>query len=272
MDFYGALFGWTYETGTVGETAEAATHGRYAVGLVDGRRAAGLMERPGAAGGAWTMFMATDDCDGTAKRIADAGGRVLWGPVEIRDYGRAAIAEDPVGALFGLWQGRGRLGCEDVNEPNALVRNDLIAPDPAPARDFYAAVFGYTLDSNPDMPDVDFTFLRRPDGHEIGGIRGLWRCRQRRPRLPGPSAASPPGHWRAFHLSRGSAPRAKSHISGCRRDALRQVTLLYSAPASADGRARGCTGSTVAASQGVAAMPGYPLAVVQWIERAPPKR
>ncbi len=179
MDFYGALFGWTYETGTTGGegqaaegTAEVATHGRYAVGLVDGRRAAGLMERSDAAGGAWTMFMATEDCDGTAKRIADAGGRVLWGPVEIRDHGRAAIAEDPVGAQFGLWQGRARLGCEVVNEPNALVRNDLIAPDPAPARDFYAAVFGYTLDSNPDMPDVDFTFLRRPDGHEIGGILG----------------------------------------------------------------------------------------------------
>ncbi len=116
--------------------------------------------------------------------------------------------------------------------------------------------------------------------------RGLWRCRQRRPRLPGPSAASPPGHWRAFHLcgswrhdagstpdrTRDAAPRAKSHISWCRRDAPRQVTLLYSAPASADRRARGFTGSTVAASQGVAAMPVYPLAVVQWIERAPPKR
>ncbi|WP_030678517.1 VOC family protein [Streptomyces rimosus] len=179
MDFYGALFGWTYETETTGAAGEAADpaaegaeHGRYAVGLVDGQRAAGLMERPGEAGGAWIMYMATDDCDGTAKRVADAGGRVLWGPVEIRDYGRAALVEDTVGAQFGLWQGRARLGCEVVNEPNSLIRNDLIAPDPAPARDFYAAVFGYTLEPNADLPDADFTFLRRPDGHEIGGIMG----------------------------------------------------------------------------------------------------
>ncbi|MEU7185797.1 VOC family protein [Streptomyces sp. NPDC045369] len=167
MDFYGALFGWTYET----ETMEG---GRYAVALVGGQRAAGLMERPDAAGGGWTMYMAVDDCDGTAKRIADAGGRVLWGPVEIRDYGRAAIAEDTVGAQFGLWQGRTHVGCEIVNEPNSLVRNDLVAPPAhaARARDFYAAVFAYTLDGNPDMPGVDFTFLRRPDGHEIGGIMG----------------------------------------------------------------------------------------------------
>ena len=57
--------------------------------------------------------------------------------------------------------------------PGALLRNDLDTPDPEPARAFYAAVFDFTLDGNPDLPDVDFTFLRRPDGHEIGGIMGV---------------------------------------------------------------------------------------------------
>ncbi|MFH8346041.1 VOC family protein [Streptomyces sp. NPDC018045] len=165
MDFYGALFGWTYET-------ETMKGGRYAVGLVAGQRAAGLVERPDAAGGGWAVYLAAADCDGTAQRIADAGGRVLSGPVEVRDLGRAALAEDSVGARFGLWQGRARVGCEVVNEPDSLVRNDLVAPDAAPARAFYAAVFGFTLDGNPRLPDLDFTFLRRPDGHEIGGIVG----------------------------------------------------------------------------------------------------
>jgi predicted enzyme related to lactoylglutathione lyase len=60
-----------------------------------------------------------------------------------------------------------------VNEPGALVRNDLVTPDPGPARAFYAAVFDFTLDDNPDMPEANFTFLRRPDGHEVGGIMGM---------------------------------------------------------------------------------------------------
>ncbi len=168
MDFYGKLFGWTYERETMAE-------GPYAIGLVDGQRAAGLMERSDAQGDPWTMFMAADDCDGTAKRITDAGGRVLWGPVDIRDFGRAVLAEDNVGAQFGLWQARAHVGCEIVNEPNTLVRNDLLVPpaDAARAREFYTAVFSYTLDGNPDMADADFTFLRRPDGHEIGGILGV---------------------------------------------------------------------------------------------------
>src|SRR4029453_14073667 len=47
-----------------------------------------------------------------------------------------------------------------------------VTPDPEPARAFYAAVFDFTLDANQDLPGFDFTFLRRPDGHEIGGGMG----------------------------------------------------------------------------------------------------
>ena len=93
--------------------------------------------------------------------------------MDVMDQGRMAIAKDPVGAQFGLWQGRAHVGCQVVNQPGALLRNDLVTPDPERARAFYAAVFDFTLDANPDLPDVDFTFLRRPDGYEIGGIMGV---------------------------------------------------------------------------------------------------
>ena len=73
-----------------------------------------------------------------------------------------------------MWQGRNRIGCETVNEPGALVRNDLVTADPGPARDFYAKVCSTSAwTANPDLPDLDFTFLRRPDGHENGGIMGV---------------------------------------------------------------------------------------------------
>jgi uncharacterized protein len=87
-------------------------------------------------------------------------------------HGRAAQLRDAVSARFALWQGRDHVGCQVVNEPGSLVRNDLVTPTPEPARKFYAAVFDFTLDRNEDMPDIDFTFLRRPDGHEVGGIMG----------------------------------------------------------------------------------------------------
>jgi predicted enzyme related to lactoylglutathione lyase len=166
MAFYGSLFGWEFETAATGHTTTC---------LLRGRRVAAIAQDPDpdASRRWWNVYLATADCDATARRVTDAGGILVQGPMDIMDQGRVALAEDPVGARFGLWQGRAHIGAQVVNEPGSLVRNDLVTPTPEPARAFYAAVFGYTLDRNEDLPGFDFTFLRRPDGHEIGGVMGL---------------------------------------------------------------------------------------------------
>ena len=166
--FYGSLFDWEFET------APAAT-GHYTTCLLRGRRVAAIAPDPDPddTRRRWNVYLATADCDATARRVTDAGGTLVQGPMDIMDQGRVALADDPVGARFGLWQGRAHVGAEVVNEPGSLVRNDLVTPTPEPARAFYAAVFGFTLDRNEDLPDFDFTFLRRPDGHEIGGVMGV---------------------------------------------------------------------------------------------------
>ncbi|WP_158889880.1 VOC family protein [Amycolatopsis anabasis] len=161
QDFYGAVFGWDFATTEDGATC-----------LLRGLPVAGLRQAAEPAVRAWDVHLATDDCDGTAKRVLAAGGTLLEAPHEVGDLGRAALAVDPTGARFGLWQGRTHLGCRLVNEPDTLVRNDLVTAEAATARAFYCAVFDFTLDGNDDLPGLDFTFLRRPDGHEIGGIWG----------------------------------------------------------------------------------------------------
>ncbi|MFD2474472.1 VOC family protein [Amycolatopsis silviterrae] len=154
--FYGTVLGWTFD----GDHC-----------LLRDLPVAGLRQaaapRP-----AWTVYLATDDCDATAKAVIAAGGKVLDQPRDEGDHARVAVAEDPTGARFGIWQGRKLPGARLVNEASALMRNDLVTPAPQPARDFYCTVFAFTLDGNDDLPGVDFTFLRRPDGHEIGGIMG----------------------------------------------------------------------------------------------------
>ena len=120
----------------------------------------------------WNVYLATADLDACVDRVRAAGGEVIAEPMDLMDQGRMALVRDPVGAQVGLWQGWQHTGCQVVNEPGALVRNDLVVADPEPARHFYAAVFDFTLEGNPDLPDFDFTFLRRPDGHEVGGIFG----------------------------------------------------------------------------------------------------
>jgi predicted enzyme related to lactoylglutathione lyase len=165
MDFYGALFGWQFEPGPV-------EFGRYTMAYAEGRRVAALAPN-NASTYWWNVYLATADCDATAAAVQAAGGTVVDPPMDMLDQGRMAMVHDPAGGQFGLWQGRAHVGCEQVNEPNCLVRNDLVTDQPQVARRFYATVFGFTLDGNPDLPEFDFTFLRRPDGHEIGGIMGL---------------------------------------------------------------------------------------------------
>jgi predicted enzyme related to lactoylglutathione lyase len=166
LAFYGAVLGW--EFATVPEDPD-----RYTMCLLRGRPVAGMSARSDPAVGVfWNVYLATDDCDRTAERARAAGGALLVEPMDVLDQGRMAVVRDPVGAQFGLWQGRAMIGAQAVNEPGALVRNDLVTPTPEPAREFYASVFGFTLDRNPDLPDFDFTFLRRPDGHEVAGIMG----------------------------------------------------------------------------------------------------
>lgn len=168
MSFYGALFGWEFDVGPE-ET------GRYTMCRLRGKAVAALMPNPDADATEfwWNVYLASDDLGSTVTRARDAGGTVLAEPMDVMDQGRMAILRDPSGGQVGVWQGQAHVGCELVNEPGALLRNDLVTPNPSAARDFYTAVFDFTLDGNDDLEGVDFTFLRRPDGHEIGGIMGV---------------------------------------------------------------------------------------------------
>ena len=142
--------------------------------LLRGKQVAALMPNPDANATEfwWNVYLATDDCDGTVARIrgrrrhgaAGADGRDGPGP----DGYRAGPDRRPVRAVAGPRARRLR-GGERAELAAAQRPGD---PDPGPAREFYAEVFDFTLDGNQDLPGVDFTFLRRPDGHEIGGIMG----------------------------------------------------------------------------------------------------
>jgi hypothetical protein len=155
-DFYGRVFGWEFDGG------DCLLRGLPVAGL----RSAG----PADSSRGWDVHLATEDVDASAAAVVASGGELLAEPHDVAGRGRAAFAVDTAGARFGLWQGRGFPGCRLVNEPDTLVRNDLLTPAATKAREFYRVVFGFTLDGNDDLPGADFTFLRRPDGHEVGGI------------------------------------------------------------------------------------------------------
>ena len=166
--FYGGLFGWELEVGP----AEAMYYTQARIG---GLPVAGLMGEPKPDGVpvGWTTYFATDDVDGTVKRITDSGGTVTMAPEDVMDQGRMAMAADPQGAMFGLWQAGRHFGSALVNEPGTICWNELMTPDLDATRRFYSAVFGYDwedIDTGPDGPGYA-TFA--VEGRQVGGAMQL---------------------------------------------------------------------------------------------------
>jgi predicted enzyme related to lactoylglutathione lyase len=161
--FYQALFGWDIELG-------APEVGGYSIAHQAGRIVAAVSPKMGApdAPSVWTTYLATDDTDATAAKVTGAGGQVLAGPMDVMEEGRMAVAMDPAGAAFGLWQGERTTGLGVANEPGALVWNEQFSRDLRGSQAFYQAVFGYGYQ---DMSGDGFKYATlMVDGHEVGGI------------------------------------------------------------------------------------------------------
>src|ERR1700733_8426128 len=87
--FYGGLFGWTITDVPMG----GMTYGLAALG---------------------------------AKQIASLGGKVLVGPLDI-GQGHMAVAADPTGAVFAVWQSVQSMGTWLMGEPGSLGWNELLS-------------------------------------------------------------------------------------------------------------------------------------------------
>lgn len=161
--FYAAVLGWQVQD-------LGPEFGHYALCSRDGHVTAGLgpatsPDQPTA----WTTYLATEDVDKTTELVTANGGTVLMPPTDVAEQGRTAIAVDPVGATFGLWQAGRRIGAELVNAPGGLAWNDHQSRHPDEARAFYAAVLGYTytaLDGPLDYATIDGA----GPGGTVGGI------------------------------------------------------------------------------------------------------
>ena len=116
LTFYGGLFGWEFED--AGEEA-----GHYHQALVRGKRVAGLGP---AMGGVppmayWTTYLSGSDIDAHAAAIKDNGGQVMFDPMDVMGQGKMLIAQDPTGAVFGIWQPLEHKGAQLVNENATLT-------------------------------------------------------------------------------------------------------------------------------------------------------
>jgi predicted enzyme related to lactoylglutathione lyase len=124
--------------------------------MLDGQPVAALMAQPEGVG-MWCTYFATDDIDASVARITDAGGEVFMAPMPVMDAGTMALATDPTGAVFGLWQENAFAGFGAFWSLNAPSWFDHQSSAPAEAAAFYAKVLEFDL---------------TPAGPEGGGMLG----------------------------------------------------------------------------------------------------
>lgn len=150
--FYGELFGWTF-------VANETPGDDYIMASLDGSAAAGMMQQSAdqAAMGLpsmWNTYFSVDDINATVASVEDAGGSVMMPPMAVMDAGHMAVVVDPSGAVACLWQAQQHIGCEVVNEPGALIWNELLSSDVPAALGFYAKAFGIgTMEQDMGQPE-----------------------------------------------------------------------------------------------------------------------
>ncbi|MFB6938835.1 VOC family protein [Streptomyces chartreusis] len=141
--FYEGLFGWRAETDPRQEA------GGYTVAHLGDAAVAALtpLYQEGQPV-AWNVSFAVPDADAVAEQVAQAGGTVLVGPMDVFEVGRFAVAVDPTGAVFQLWQARSFPGAGLLNAPGALGWVELMTRAPERAVEFYTTVFGWTVNAS----------------------------------------------------------------------------------------------------------------------------
>ncbi|MGW2186891.1 VOC family protein [Streptomyces sp. NPDC001667] len=182
LDFYRDLFGWQGEVGPP-ET------GGYAVCTLRGKPVAGIMTAMSPDGGptpptVWTTYLAAADVDATERKVTKAGGKVMMPAMDVMTLGRMALVSDPTDAVVGLWQARDFPGAGVVNEPGALIWNELDTSDTGAASTFLSAALGIKAEP---MEGADGYFALNVDGRTVGGMQGL-------DKLP----EGTPSHWLTY--------------------------------------------------------------------------
>jgi uncharacterized protein len=155
--FYSQLFGWT------ANVSPDPQYGGYTIFNKNNKAVAGAgsLTSQGQIP-AWSTYVATEDANAVAASVEQNGGKIVAPPMDVGQEGRMAVFADPTGASFSVWQPGNMAGAEMVNAPGAVTWNELTTRDPARAKAFYHAVFGWNAQDAGDG-DVKYTTFMLDD-------------------------------------------------------------------------------------------------------------
>ena len=157
-EFYGKVIGWSSQGSGMPDMDYrffSSGDGRDNADGVGGFMAITPEMAKGGARPCWVGYIAADDVDASVAAITAKGGAVLMPAMDLEGVGRMAMVADPQGATFYVMKGASD---EESHSFAALepkvghcAWNELATTDPAAAKAFYAAQFGWVQDGDMDM-------------------------------------------------------------------------------------------------------------------------
>ncbi|WP_405987234.1 VOC family protein [Streptomyces sp. NBC_00872] len=166
QNFYGRALGWTFRPTTLGD--------EFRVALADGFAVAGIgaLATSLQAAVTWTPYFLVDDADTAAARVRERGATIAVGPLAM-PTGRATLAADPDGAVFGFWEGETIPGWS-VGRGSGPARLELRTRDAFAAAIFYGQVLVWGSDEREscEVHYEDHQVMVRDGTHTVAALRG----------------------------------------------------------------------------------------------------
>ena len=155
--FYTSLLGWTTKRATPDHTFLQ----------FDGKTVASI-QRITSGHDVWIPHVRVDALDRTIEAAA-ALEATLLDVTDVSGVARLATLRDREAAAFGLWQPDPHGGAEQTDVPESIWWIEVLARDPAIARDFYGQLFGWNARDTSFEPFAVYTVFERP-GNQEGGL------------------------------------------------------------------------------------------------------
>ena len=118
----------------------------------------------------WLTYIAVEDADAIARRVAALGGKVHYGPETIPSVGRFAVLADPEGAAFAVISGEGSGGPTGEPGPGAFSWHELTTSDADAAWRFYSELFGWRKTEAMDMGGGNLYQMFGHGGPSVSGM------------------------------------------------------------------------------------------------------
>lgn len=128
--FYAGLLGWTFED-----------REHYATIYNDGKLIGGMMEVAAPSGSnaeaVWLPWMSVKSVANSVKFVKSKGGKVLKGPLEMKERGKGVLISDPQGAQIVLLHAKGGDPLDATPKMGDWLWNELWSKSPKESDAFY---------------------------------------------------------------------------------------------------------------------------------------